>query len=173
MATMSKELRSSIIDATKADVSAGKKTTKLIDLMYSQGITPDDLMAPKGDEDRTFYDSVQDAIIAGFDADVQASIAKPDKARDQSEKAIAAYWKRQVAPRLGNWRKALQRRIDQANTDDSNGAGERKSTWESTRRKELSKMIDSAQKLESSTIKDLTAFIKDLQSALARIPSDA
>jgi len=34
-------------------------------------------------------------------------------------------------------------------------------------------MISQAQKKEASTIKDIGAFIKDLQSALARIPANA
>jgi len=173
MATWNSELAKLATDATKKDQNAKVSKKALVDALYASGVLPEDFKSPEKGADRTFYDGMRESIVAGFSKDTQALLAADVKTLDEEKKGSRFYWQQQIGSTMKDWAKALQARIDRANTSESDGAGERKSTWESTRRKELSKIIDSAQKLESTTIKDLPAFIKDLQSALARIPSDA
>jgi len=71
---------------------------------------------------------------------------------------------------VNDLQRAMVRREAQA---ESGGAGESKSSWESVKRKVLAEIITQAQAKEASTIKDIGSFIKDLQSALARIPAKA
>ena len=168
-----------------ADVStkADKSLIKAVDSLYADGVTVDALTAPKGkDADRSFYDSVRSAIVAGFSEAARKMVllgAKdlPDIAEDKAKanrelicKINARYWQQQVGSKIKDMRNALERRL---RSTDSNGAEESKSTWESTKRKVIAEIITQAQKKEASKITDLAGFIKDLQSALARIPADA
>ena len=173
MATWNNDFAKLATAATRKDQDAKTSKKALIDTLYASGVLPEDLKSPAKGADRAFYDGMRESIVAGFSKDTQALLASDVKSLDEMKKANRFYWQQQIGSTIKDWAKALQVRIDRANASESDGAGERKSTWESTRRKELSKMIDSAQKLESTTIKDLVGFIKDLQSALARIPSDA
>jgi hypothetical protein len=173
MATWNNDFAKLATAATRKDQDAKVSKKALVDALYASGILPEDFKAPAKGEDRAFYDGMRESIVAGFSKDTQALLAADVKALDEVKKGNRFYWQQQIGSTMKDWAKALQIRIDRANASESDGAGEKKSSWEATRRKELSKMIDSAQKLESTTIKDLTAFIKDLQSALARIPADA
>ena len=168
-----------------ADVSvkASKGLIKAVDSLYADGVTVEALTAPKGkDADRSFYDSVCSAVVAGFSEAARKMVllgakdladVSEDKAKANRElicKINARYWQQQVGSKIKDMRNALERRL---RSTDSNGAEENKSTWESTKRKVLAEIITQAQKKEASKITDLAAFIKDLQSALARIPADA
>jgi hypothetical protein len=129
------------------------------------------LVAPAKGESTVLFDSVKVSIVMGFTATVQALLKKDTKGLSEAQKESKRYWQQQIGSKLKDLRNALTRR--EAQGAESDGAGADKSTWESTKRKVLSEMIAQAQKKESSTIKDISAFIKDLQSALARIPANA
>lgn len=151
-------------------IKADKSKTKAIDALHADGVTADMLKAPGKDEPRALYDSVQISIVTGFTANVQALLKKDTKTLSESQKTDKRYWQQQIGSKLKDLRNALARREA---AGESDGAGADKSTWEATKRKVLSEMIAQAQKKEASTIKDMSAFIKDLQSALARIPANA
>jgi hypothetical protein len=146
-------------------------TKALLDAMHADGIKPDDLMAPKGNTDRTFYDGLRDAVVAGFSKSVQALLAADVKSLDDEKKVGRKYWQEQIGSILKDWRKGLERRIAQAEASESDGAGTRKASPEAIIHRELSSVIERAEKLESSTIRDLPAFIAALKSALVRIYS--
>ena len=129
------------------------------------------LKAPEKGESTVLFDSVKVSIVMGFTTAVQALLKKDTKGLSEAQKENKRYWQQQIGSKLKDLRNALARR--EAQSAGSNGAGSDKSSWESTKRKVLSEIIDQAQKKESSTIKDISAFIKDLQSALARIPANA
>lgn len=152
-------------------IKADKSKVKAIDALFADGVTADMLKAPGKDEPRSLYDSVQVSIVTGFAANVQALLRKDVKSLSETQKAERRYWQQQIGSKLKDLRNALSRREAQA--EGSDGAEADKSTWEATKRKVLSEIITQAQKKESSTIKDIGAFIKDLQSALARIPANA
>ena len=180
------KLSTATINAIKADVSkdlaAKKSGVKVVDSLYADGVRPEMMTAPKKGEPRAFYQSLEVAVTLGFTAAAQTMLkvdvktlaeVSEDKAkanRDIKCKANRRYWQQQVGSKIKDYRNSLTKRLDAAG---SNGAEEDKSTWESTKRKVLADMISQAQKKEASTIKDIASFIKDLQSALARIPATA
>ena len=145
--------------------------TKAVDLLYADGVTAAMLVAPEKGEPTVLFDSVKVSIVLGFTAQVQALLKKDTKGLNEKQKENKRYWQQQIGSKMKDLRNALTRR--EAQGSESNGAGSDKSTWEATKRKVLADIISQAQKKESTTIKDISAFVKDLQSALARIPANA
>lgn len=150
---------------------ADNAKVKAIDALYADGVTADMLKAPEKGESTVLFDSVKVSIVAGFTTAVQALLKKDTKGLNEAQKETKRYWQQQIGSKLKDLRNALARR--EAQGTESNGAGADKSSWEATKRKVLADMISQAQKKESTTIKDISAFVKDLQSALARIPANA
>jgi hypothetical protein len=171
MAILNQDLAVLVTKASRDKVAGMTSTKALLDAMYADGIKPDDLMAPKGNADRTFYDGMRDAVVAGFSKNVQALLAADVKSLDDEKKVGRKYWQEQIGSILKDWRKGLERRIAQAEASESDGAGTRKASPEAIIHRELSSVIERAEKLESSTIRDLPAFIAALKSALVRIYS--
>jgi hypothetical protein len=164
----------------KVGISRG--LTKVVDGLYSDGVLPEMMFAPKKDESRVFYQTLELAVVLGFSTSVRAMLEcdvktlaeiDEDKAkvnRDIKCKANRRYWQMQIGSCIKDMRNSLAKRLKPARSD---GAEEDKSSWESTKRKVISEIITQAQKKETSTINDIGSFIKDLQSALARIPATA
>lgn len=150
----------------KEFANAGKHA---VDGLYADGVKPEMMFAPKKDEDRTFYTSLEKAVVAGFTATVQSLLAKDVKTLSSSQKDDRRYWQQQIGSGIKDLRNALARRFSSGGSDGASNTA----SWESTKRKVLSEIISQAQKKTSTKIKDLPAFVKDLQSALARIPADA
>jgi hypothetical protein len=171
MATLNQDLAVLVTKASRDKVAGMTSTKALLDALFAEGIKPDDLMAPKGNADRTFYDGLKDAVVAGFSKSVQALLAADVKSLDDEKKISRKYWQEQIGSILKDWRKGLERRIAQAEASESDGAGTRKASTEAIIRRELAALIERAEKLESSTIKDLPAFIAALKAALARVPA--
>lgn len=171
MATLNQNLVSLITKAARDKVAGMTSTKALLDQMHADGVQPDDLLAPKGNADRTFYDGLKDAVVAGFSKNAQALLAADVKGLDDEQKVSRKYWQEQIGSILKDWKKGLQRRIDRENAAESDGAGTRKATPETIIRRELAALIERAEKLESSTIKDLPAFIAALKAAIARVPA--
>jgi len=149
--------------------------TVAIDALFADGVTADMLLAPEKGEPSALYNSVKSAVVAGFTATVQALLKKDTKGLSEAQKGDKRYWTQQIGSKLKDLRNALARREAKAKAEmeGSDGAGADKSSWESTKRKVLAEMISQAQKKESTTVRDMPAFIKDLQNALARIPANA
>ncbi len=154
-----------------ATVRADNSKTKAVDGLHADGVTSAMLKAPEKGESTVLFNSVKVAIVLGFTATVQALLTKDTKGLSEAKKEEKRYWQMQVGSKMKDLRNALTRR--EAQGSESDGAEADKSTWESTKRKVLSEMIAQAQKKESTTIRDIGQFIKDLQSALARIPANA
>lgn len=168
------KLSAATMDAIKANVSkdlaARNSGVKVIDGLYADGIKPEMMFAPKKDEDRTFYTSLETSVVAGFTAPIQALLKKETKTLKEDDKKKKRYWQQQIGSKIKDYRNALAKRFE---SGESDGAQDDKSSWEATLRKELATRIAQAQKKEATKIKDIAAFIKDLQSALARIPANA
>jgi len=180
------KLSTATANAIKADVSKDlaqqKSGVKAVDGLYADGVKPEMMFAPKKGEPRVLYQSLELAVTSGFSANAQAmlkadvkTLAEVDEAkakanRDLKCKVNRRYWQMQIGSKIKDYRNALTKRLAPTTSE---GAEEDKSTWEATKRKVLSDMIAQAQKKQSTKIRDISAFIKDLQSALARIPADA
>jgi hypothetical protein len=152
-------------------VKVDNAKVKAVDSLHADGVTAAMLVAPAKGESTVLFDSVKVSIVMGFTATVQALLKKDTKGLSEAQKESKRYWQQQIGSKLKDLRNALTRR--EAQGSESNGAEADKSTWESTKRKVLSEMIAQAQKKESTTIRDIGLFIKDLQNALARIPANA
>jgi hypothetical protein len=152
-------------------VKVDNAKVKAVDSLHADGVTAAMLVAPAKGESTVLFDSVKVSIVLGFSVATQALLKKDTKGLSEAQKESKRYWQQQIGSKLKDLRNALTRR--EAQGQESDGAGADKSTWESTKRKVLSEMIAQAQKKEASAIKDMASFIKDLQSALARIPANA
>lgn len=178
--------------AITADVQqqgkADKQRGKTLDTLQAEGITPEMCVAPDKGADRSLYDSICRAIVAGFTSTVQAMLAGDAKAlktigEDQARLNRQAkcrenrkYWQQRIGATMGDYRKGLTRRLAEAEAAEAEGEGEgegstgdKAAQW----RKTLSTVIAQAQKAEGASVKDLPAFIKDLESAVARITAPA
>lgn len=152
-------------------IKTDKAKTKAIDSLHADGVTAAMLEAPAKGESTVLFDSVKVSIVAGFTASTQALLKKDTKTLSEQQKSDKRYWQQQIGSKLKDLRNALTRR--EAQNADSNGAGESKASWESVKRTAIAEIIKQAQAKDASKIKDIAAFIKDLQSALARIPANA
>ena len=150
---------------------AAKDQTKTIDLLVADGVTSDMLKAPAKGADTAFFDSVKAAVVTGFTASNQALLKKDTKSLSDQQKSDKRYWQQQIGALTNDLYRAMVRREAQATR--GNGAGADKASWESVKRKVIAEIVTQAQGKEASSIKDMAAFIKDLQSALARIPAKA
>ena len=152
-------------------LTTDKAKVKAVDSLHADGVTADMLRAPKNGESTVLFDSVKVSIVLGFTASVQALLKKDTKGLSDSQKTEKRNWQQQIGSKMKDLRNALTRR--EAQGKDSDGAGADKASWEATKRTVLADMIKQAQGKEASTITNMPAFIKDLQSALARIPATA
>ena len=184
-------IASAVAQAITSDVQLlvkGQKARgKALDVMQAEGITPDMLTAPDKGADRTLYDSICRAVIAGFSATAQAMLAGEAKAlktigedqakanRDTKCRENRKYWQQQIGSKIKDYRKGLERRIAEAEAkaegeaEGEAGSKDKAAQW----RKTLSTMITQAQNAEGAQVKNLPAFIKDLESAVARITAPA
>lgn len=151
---------------------ADNAKVKAIDSLYADGVTATMLEAPAKGESTVLFDSVKVSIVMGFTASTQALLKKDSKTLSEQQKSDKRYWQQQIGSKLKDLRNALKRREAQASAG-SDGAGESKASWESVKRTAIAEIIKQAQAKDASKIKDIAAFIKDLQSALARIPANA
>ena len=144
---------------------------KAVDSLQADGVTSDMLRAPAKGESTVLFDSVKVSIVLGFTTAIQTLLTKDTKSLSETQKEDKRYWQMQIGSKMKDLRNALAKR--EAQGKESDGAGADKASWEATKRTVLADIIKQAQGKESSTIKDMAAFIKDLQSALARIPANA
>lgn len=97
-----------------AHVAVGNKTKLAVDGLVADGVVPDDMMAPKGDGDRTFYDSLLGFIAAGMSKNAQALMNAAPRDLTEQSKAQRNDALRVRASALKDLRKALQRRLENA-----------------------------------------------------------
>ena len=152
-------------------IKAEKAKTKAVDSLHADGVTATMLEAPAKGESTVLFDSVKVSIVLGFTATIQTLLKKDTKTLSEQQKSDKRYWQQQIGSKLKDLRRALT--IREAQGQESDGAGADKASWESVKRKVIAEIITQAQSKEASTIKDMASFIKDLQSALARIPAKA
>lgn len=165
-----KALNETCIVAVKGYVAQATKTDKvrisMADTLHAEGVTSAMCTAPAKGEDRTFFDSLKAAVVLGFTAQVQALLAKPTKGLTDQQKSDKRYWQQQIGARVNDIARALAKR--EAQDSDGDGANNT-STWEDRTKKVLTAIVDAVQKKEGVNIVDVSAFVKDLKAAVARI----
>ena len=162
MKTVSKTASQVIAAAVSKKLSADKATGLVIDALVADGVTPEMMYAPKNGADRTFYASLEGAVVAGFTATVQALLKKETKTLSDQQKSDKRHWKQRVGATIGDFRKALQRRIDRANAGEEGDGVHNKSTLEGRIRRDLAKYITQLEKVESfsGNVVELTKCLK-------------
>jgi len=172
MATLNQNLIDTVTAASRARINEETNNRKLIDTLFSDGVRPDDLVAPEKGADRTFFDGLKEAVVAGFPKNYQALIAANVKTLSEEQKDVRRIWMQKVNSIIGDWKNALMNRVkwEEAKAKSEAGEVEKKTPPETTKKKQLLAVLTWAQKVESTTIKDLPSFVKDLSSAIARIP---
>jgi hypothetical protein len=150
-----------------ADTTAGNNKTKAIDLLFAEGVRAEHLKANKGEKSE-LIDNVKVAIVLGFPKDKQNLLHKDVKTLSDKDKTLRREWQQRIGAKFGDIRKALLKRVESESADS-----DKKASWEATLRKNLDTIITQCQKKESTTIRDLNAFMKHIQSALTYIPSES
>lgn len=162
---LSQVARTSIATGVSKSLAGQRAMSKAVDVLHAEGITSEMLVAPKKDEDRTFYESVCGAVVLGFTQTVQDLLGKDTKSLNETQKADKRYWQQQIGSKVKDLRNMLARR--ESASEGGDGANE-KSTLESRIKRDLAKYIAQLEKVESfkGNVVDLIA---DLKSAIARI----
>jgi hypothetical protein len=97
-----------------AHVAVRNKTKLAVDGLVADGIVPDDMMAPKGDGDRTVYDSLLGFIQAGMSKNEQALLNASPRDLPEASKAHRNDALRRRSSALKDLRSALKRRLTNA-----------------------------------------------------------
>jgi hypothetical protein len=97
-----------------AHVAVRNKTKLAVDGLIADGIVPDDLLSPKGDGDRTVYDSLLGFIQAGMSKNEQALLNASPRDLPEASKAHRNDALRRRSSALKDLRSALKRRLTNA-----------------------------------------------------------
>ena len=159
-----------VTDWSKARVNLEKTNVKLGDILFAEGVTPEVFAAPeKGKEDSPARASIKVAIVSGYDKRIQDLLAKDVKTLSDDKKKERRKWQMRIGPDLRDLSKFIQRRIDKANGEETEGKGKGKtSTLESRLVRDLGKYVTQLQAAEGFK-GDVAGIVKDLQSAIARV----
>lgn len=153
-------------DWSDANNKVAGKRTKMLDAMFADGIRTAHCFAPKKGEDRAFYDSLVTQVVLGFTKVEQKILNTERKELSEDQKITRRALDTKVGAALGDIRKGLTSRETNTTTG---GAENGKSSWEAAVLNELTTRLEQARKKESTTMKNIVGFIKDLESAISRI----
>lgn len=92
-------------------VKASNAMDVVTDGLMADGVVPADLKAPGKGEDRALFDSMKDAIVAGFCADARRLLNEDVKTLSEGNKKKRTYWQQQIGSRMKDLRRGLTRRI--------------------------------------------------------------
>jgi len=165
MKQVSKQVAQVIAAAVAKKLAADKSTALVIDALVADGVTPEMMRAPKKDGDRTFYASLESAVVAGFTATAQALLKKETKTLSDSQKSDKRYWQQQIGSKIKDFRNALQRRMDKG--EGEGGAGNT-STLEARIKRDLTKYVAQLEKVEQFS-GNVVELVKCLKSALVYV----
>lgn len=89
---------------------------KVIDVMYAEGVNPNDFYAPKDGADPTAFESYKYAVVNAFPAD-KRKLVQADKAVakgfTEAQKAERRKWIQRIGADMRDLRVALERRYEQ------------------------------------------------------------
>ena len=168
------KLSAATLAAIKADVSkdlvAKRAGVKVIDSLVADGVTHTMMVAPEKGADRTFYASLEAAVVAGFTAAAQAmlsadvkTLAEVDEGkakanRDLKCKINRRYWQQQIGSKIKDYRNAVEKR--NAPTDE--GGASKTTPFEARLKRDLTKYIAQIEKMESAmfNVPDMLKYLK-------------
>jgi hypothetical protein len=120
-----RKLQTATIDrvskAVASSILADKHGTAAIDSLIADGFDkPTDFVSPKSQGSTVSveeFNSINDAIVLGFSADIQRLLAKPVKSLTDAQKTTRRYWQQQIGAKRNDFKRGMQRRIDAASPD--------------------------------------------------------
>jgi hypothetical protein len=167
MKTVSKQTSSIIAAAVAKKLAADKSTSLVVDSLQADGVTIEMMTAPKGkDADRTFYASLESAVVAGFTATAQGLLKKETKTLTDQQKSDKRYWQQQIGSKIKDFRNALQRRLNQG--EEGEGGAGNTSTLEARIKRDLTKYVAQLEKVEQFS-GNVVELVKCLKSALVYV----
>jgi hypothetical protein len=166
MKTVSKQTSSIIAQAVAKKLAADKSTSLVVDSLQADGVEPEMMRAPKKDADRTFYASLESAVIAGFTATAQGLLKKETKTLTDQQKSDKRYWQQQIGSKIKDFRNALQRRLNQG--EEGEGGAGNTSTLEARIKRDLTKYVAQLEKVEQFS-GNVVELVKCLKSALVYV----
>ena len=107
--------------AVASSILADKHGTAAIDALIADGFDkPTDFVSPKSQGSTVSveeFNALNDAIVLGFNADIQCLLAKPVKSLTDAQKTTRRYWQQQIGAKRNDFKRGMQRRIDAASPD--------------------------------------------------------
>jgi hypothetical protein len=158
--TLPVDVAAAITAHVKGLMEIEKGEMKLVDLMVIKRIKPEMLAAPEKGKDRTFYESVRTAVVAGFPPIAQSLLTADAKTLVKTEHAgksaqdklkpttgNRAYWQKQIGSKINDLKESLENRLAKKNNPE--GSVKKKTT------------------LEQRIIRDLKKYASDVKKAAA------
>jgi len=146
MKAISSNIATAIGQFVGASVKTDKIKIKTIDVLSSEGITSEMLVAPKNGADPAFFDSVKSAVVAGFATNVQALLGKDTKTLSDQAKSDKRYWQQQIGSKIKDLRNALAKREAQGEDGEARG---NVASFEARLKRDLTKYIAQIEKGEA------------------------
>ena len=168
MKAISSNIATAIGQFVGASAKADKAKVKTLDVLQAEGLVSTDFIAPKKGQDRTLYDSLKAAVVAGFDAKVQALLLKDTKTLNEDTKKVKREWQQQIGSKMKDLKNGLAKREKVVSEGEGEGEGEGVATFESRLKRDLTKYIAQIEKGEAFEFPAVD-MLKYLKSASALI----
>jgi hypothetical protein len=174
--TLPADVAAAITAHVKGLMEIEKGEMKLVDLMVIKRIKPKMLVAPEKGKDRTFYESVRIAVVAGFPPIAQSlltadakTLVKTEHAGESAQDKLKpttgnrAYWQKQIGSKIKDLKVSLENRL--AKNTNPQSAGKKKTTLEQRIIRDLKKYASDVKKAEAFK-GDAVKMIASLQACL-------
>lgn len=141
--------------------TARKDKALVVDGLVADGVTPDDLMAPKKGGENLTFEKMKEAVKAGMPAEARALMNAEVRALTDVSKAKRKYYQQQIGSLMKDLRKALKSRLAKKEKGAQSGA-----TVEAKALESLAAWKKKFQAQEAPSV-DVTKLIKALDAAMA------
>ena len=164
MKAISSNIATAIGQFVGASAKADKAKVKTLDVLQAEGLVSTDFIAPAKGQDRTLYDSLKAAVVAGFDAKVQALLLKDTKTLNEDTKKVKREWQQQIGSKMKDLKNGLAKRETVVNE----GEGEAVASFEARLKRDLTKYIAQIEKGEAFefTVVDMLKYLKSASALI-------
>jgi|TARA_R110000803_G_C11813781_1_gene301033 hypothetical protein len=167
MKSVSNVVRAAIGSFVGQSLKTDKTKVKTLDVLQAEGLVSTDFIAPAKGEDRTLYEALKVAVVAGFEVKVQALLVKDVKTLDDDTKKLRKEWQQQIGSKMKDIKNGLAKR-EAPEKVEGEGEGEGVATFESRLKRDLCKYIAQIEKGEAFEF-TVIEMLKHLKNASALI----
>jgi hypothetical protein len=146
--------------ATKTIESKEKALVKPLDELYADGMRSADFYAPAKGEDRTDFDNLKKAVVAGFTVAERRLLVADTKSMDDATKKLKKTIQQKIGSRMGDIARLLKAREPKAESKAPSGA-----TNQST-----SKSAPAANNTSATPLKSYIEHVSTGREVLKAIP---